>query len=806
MSWFSRLRDFPADLRYGVRILFKSPGFAAVAILALALGIGANTAIFSAVDAVLLRPLPYPAADDLVIVWEDASHQSFPRNTPAPANFFDWKSQNTVFTGMAAVRFRTANLTGESEPEMVLGCAATADLFSVLQVEPFLGRAFTAAMDRERAKVVVLTYGLWQRRYGADPAIAGRTIRMNGEAYTVLGVMPPGFHFPNRDVAFYWPSGLDAEASTRGSHFLTVVARRKPGVTLERAQSEMTTIARRLETEYPETNTKIGAVVVPLRDQITGESRRALLVLLGAAACVLLIACSNLANLLLARGAERRREIALRKALGAGEGRLIRQLVTESMVLALFGGAAGVFLGYAGVHLLKGLVPQGWPGSGVAIDGRVLAFALAATVATVILFGLLPAMKSARIDLNDALKQGSRTGIGGRSQWIRGALVVSEVALAVVLLVCAGLMIQTLHNIRGAGLGFHTDHLLTFRLLPAAKYPDQQKRAEFYESTLSRLAALPGVRSAAFAGNLPFTSMGNTVSYLIAGRPDPPPGHAQDTLFRPVTRNYFSTIGAVLKEGRGFTPDDRPSSPLVTVINEHFARLHWGSESAVGARLRLGGRDQDTYTVIGVVKDLRERGLEPPMKPAVYVMAEQADAVPVGFLVMRTETDPLRSAKAAVDAVWSVDKDQPVSLLRTMDMIVESQYENRSLQMTLLSVFASLAISLASLGLFGVLSYLVTQRVREIGLRMALGATTREVAGMFVGKGLRLTSAGLAIGVVASVLVARAMRAMLYEVAPTDPSVYAVVTGVLCAVAFAACYLPARRASRLDPMKALREE
>lgn len=801
------MRNFLADFRYGCRILLNSPGFAAIAILALALGIGANTAIFSAVDAVLVRPLPFPAAQELVVVWEEASHQSFPRNTPAPANYFDWKAQNTVFTDMAAMRYRSANLTGEGAPEVVLGRGVTANLFSVLGVQPAIGRVFTAEEDKGRAQLVVLSHGLWQRRYGGDPAIVGRAILMNGEPYTVVGVMPASFQFPDRETAFFWPSGLDAEVTNRGSHFLTVVARLKPGVTAEQAQTEMQTIARRLEAEYPSSNTKIGAVVVPLREQIAGDSRTALLVLLAAAGCVLLIACSNLANLLLAKSSGRRREIALRKALGAGRARLLRQLVTESMVLALFGGTAGVALGYAATRLLEGLVPYGLPDSSLAVDARVLAFSIAATAATVVLFGLLPALKSTRVDLNDALKQGSRGGIGGRSRWVRNALVMSEVALAMVLLVGAGLMIQTLHNMRSAEMGFRTDHLLTLRTsLPAAKYPDQQRRAQFYEQVLDRVRLLPGVRSAAFAGNLPFTAMGNTKSYAIEGVPEPPPGHSQDTLYRPVTRDYLATIGAVLNEGRAFSADDRPTSPLVAVINEHFARLHWGEQSPLGHRIRLGGNAERTYTIVGVVKDLRERGLEFPMKPGTYVLIEQADAGGGAFLVVRTSSEPLAQAKAVSDALWSVDSDQPISLLRSMDMVVEATLEDRSLEMSLLTVFAGLALVLASLGIYGVLSYLVTQRTSEIGLRMALGASTRQVTRMFVGHGLGLTAAGAAIGVIVSVNIARAMQTMLYEVTPTDPTIYLAVLAVLSAVALAACYLPARRASRVDPMAALREE
>jgi putative ABC transport system permease protein len=569
----------------------------------------------------------------------------------------------------------------------------------------------------------------------------------------------------------------------------------------------MQTIARRLEAEHPRTNAKIGAVVVPLREQIAGDAGSALLVLLGAAGCVLLIACSNLANLLLAKSTARRREIAVRGALGAGRGRLVRQMLTESAILALFGGVAGLALASAGTRLLETLVPPGLPKSSIGVDARVLVFGLAATAVTALLFGLMPALKSAQVNLNDALKEGAHGGIGGGSRWIRNALVVSEVALAVVLLVGAGLMIQTLRNMRAAETGFRRDHLLTLRLsLPGPKYPNQQTRIAFYESVLARVRALPGVRSAAFSGNLPFTSMGNTTSYAIDGRPDPGPGNAQDALYRPVTRDYFATIGAGLKEGRSFIPEDHAGSPLVVVINDYLARLHWGDRTALGGRISLGGERGRMFTVAGVLNDVRERGLELPMKPGVYVLIEQENAGTGAFLAVRTETDPLALAKGVTEAVWSVDRDQPVSNITTMDAIVDERLENRDLQMTLLGIFAGFALSLASLGIYGVLSYLVTQRVREIGLRMALGANTRQVTRMFVAQGLALTGAGLVVGVIVSLLAGRLMRAMLYGVASTDVRTYLAVTALLCGVASMACYVPARRAARVDPMRALREE
>ena len=541
----SYIEETIRDARYGLRSLTKSPGFATMAIVTLALGIGANTAIFSAVDAVLLRPLPYPAADELVIVWEEATAWGFPRNTPSPANFLDWKEQNRVFADMAAIRNFGANLTGDGDPEAISGRMATSNLFSVLGVRPAIGRTYTADEERSGAKVVVLTDGLWRRRYAADPSIVGRTIQMNGEPYAVVGVMPASFAFPDRDNDFFWPLDLVPQRTNRGNHFLTVTARLAPGVSLDRAREDMDRIAKGLAAAYPEENTNLGAVVVPLREQIAGDARTSLVVLFVAAGCVLLIACANLANLLLAKAGTRRREIAVRKALGASPMRLVRQLVTESALLAMIGGAAGLGLGHLGTRLLEDLVPFTLPVSSLTIDVRVLLFTGAITFATVLLFGAVPAFASARVDVNDSLKRESRGAVAGLTRRTRHALIVAEVTLATVLLIGAGLMIQTLHNMRTEDLGVRSDHLLTLRVaLPPARYADQTARAAFYNQVLERVRALPGVRSAAFAGNLPLTSMGNSSAFAIESRPELPSGGVQDTLYRPVTRDYFATIGA----------------------------------------------------------------------------------------------------------------------------------------------------------------------------------------------------------------------------------------------------------------------
>lgn len=794
------------DARYGIRSLARNPGFATMAVATLALGIGANTAIFSAVDAVLLRPLPYPAAQQLVVVWEDAASWGFPRNTPSPANYLDWKAQNLVFADMAATRYASANLTGHGDPEAITGRRATSNLFSVLGVAAAIGRTFSVDEERSGARVVVLTDGLWRRRYSADPSIVGQTIQMNGESYDVIGVMPATFIYPDRENAFFWPLDLSSQQNNRGNHFLTVTARLAPDVSIGQARADMDRVAKSLAAAYPSDNDNIGAVVVPFREQIAGDARMSLMVLFAAAGCVLLIACANLANLLLARAATRQREVAVRKALGANSWRLMRQLITESALLGGIGGVAGVVLGHVGTRLLEDLVPFSLPVSSLFIDVRVLIFASAITFATVLLFGTVPAFASARVDVNDSLKRESRGAVASLTRRARQALVVAEVTIATVLLIGAGLMVQTLHNMHTEDLGMRSDHLLTLRVaLPPARYADQGTRARFYDDVLERVRTLPGVRSAAFAGNLPLTSMGNSTAFAIESRPELPSGGVQDTLYRPVTRDYFATIGATRVEGRDFGTEDRAASPLVAIISEYFARTYWGARSPVGERIRIGD-SPNPYTIVGVVKDIKERGIDVSTKVATYVLIEQANANAGAFLAVRTDVEPLSLARAVTASVWAVDPHQPVSAVRSMDDIVAGVLEDRNLNMTLLGVFAILALVLASLGIYGVLSYVVTERTREIGMRMALGASAGGVAAAFVKEGLALAGVGATAGLIAAFVSARGMAAMLYGVTPTDPRIYLACLVLLSSVAALACYLPARRAARVDPVVALRND
>jgi putative ABC transport system permease protein len=797
------------DLRHGIRLARRAPLFAAITVATLALGIGANTAIYSVIDGALLRALPYGEPDRVVMVWEDASYVGFPRNTPAPANYFDWKARNRVFTEIAATRGATANLTADGPPEQVIGRRVTANFFAVLGVQPLLGRPFTEEEDLTGAEVAVISYGLWQRRYGGDAGAIGRPILMSGVTRTIIGVMPRGFVFRSRDVDFWTPMQFTpAEIANRGSHFLNVVARLRPGVTPDRAREDVQAITRQLAAEYPATNARMGAVVVPIKDDLLGDTRVELLVLMAAAGCVLLIACANLASLLLSRGLARRSEMAVRAALGADRGRLVRQMIAEAMLLAGAGGVFGLALAYAGTTIVAGLVPAALPEVQASpLDARLLAFTAALSVFTGLLFSAVPAMHAARASLQDAL-QGVRAEVGGRHALTRDALVVAQVAAALLLLVGAGLMLRTLANLRALDLGFRVDNLITMRTtLPAAKYPDAARRTSFYDRVVSGVRALPGVQEAAFVSTLPFMSQGNTTSYRIEGRTLPPddPG---DTLFRAGTADYLKTIGARLIEGR--LPDRRdegPDRPAVIVINETFARMYWAGESALGHRVRFGGENAPWRTIIGVVEDVRERGYELAMKPGTYAVYSQAgNAFTPEQLVIRADADLESVVSGARRVIAEVDPEQPVSAVRPMRDIIDLSVVDRRQQTVLLGAFAALALLLASIGLYGVLSYAVTRRRREIGLRIALGATRSAVVRLIVFHGLALTGIGLAIGVTLAWAGSRALESLLYGVVATDPATFVAVFALLGAVALAACGLPAWRAARLDPMDVLRQE
>jgi predicted permease len=609
------------DIRYGLRLLRKSPGFAFVAILTLGLGIGANTAIFSTVDALLIRALPYRDADRVVMIWEDAHEAGFPRNTPAPGNYGDWARRNRSFTGVAATRGASTNLTGGGAPEQLLGRAVTANFFPVLGVPPVAGRTFTDAEERDNAPVVVIAYGLWQRRFGGDRGVIGQSILMNGNRYEVIGVMPRGFVFRNRDIDYWVPIGLTPQlAAARNSHFLNVVARLAPGVSVAAARDDMRRIDAEIKAENPQPGRHAASVVVPIKEELLGDTRTQLLVLMGAAAAVLLIACANLASLLLSRAAGRRGELAVRAALGATRGRLVRQMVAEAVTFSLLGGVLGLAVAPAGVAVMAQLTPRGFPAQTTSIlDLRLLAFTLFVSLATGVAFSLLPAVQAARASMRDALQQGARSAVGGAGRLTRDALVVLQVAAALVLLAGAGLMLRTMANLRAIDLGFRPDHLLTLRTsLPALKYKDIEQRKAFYQRVIDEVRALPGVENTGYGSTLPFMSAGNTRWFAIDGR-TPAEGDIYDTLFRVATTQYLQTLGVTLIEGRLFEERDMtPAAPGV-VINETMATQYWRGASAMGSRMHIGDPKGPAYTVIGVVKDIRERGYTLAMKPGVYV-------------------------------------------------------------------------------------------------------------------------------------------------------------------------------------------
>jgi putative ABC transport system permease protein len=803
--------DLLDDLRYAVRVLRKTPVFTVAAIGTLALGIGANTTIFSLVQALLLQPLPYQNPDQVVLVWEDQTGAAgVPRAVSAPGNYRDWRASSRSFTDMAATGFAFTNLTGDGAPEVVLGRRVTADFFSVLGVQPVLGRDFTAADDTSGARVVIISHALWQRRYRGDPGIVGRTISMSVQrvgdvTHEVIGVAPSSLVFLSRDIDYWVPMQFSPEeAATRGNHFLDVVARLKPGASVEAADAEVRTIAKRLSEQYPDTNRGIGAVVAPIREHILGASRVQVIALMSAAAAIVLIACANLASLLLARASVRRGEYAVRLSLGATRGRLTRQVVVEALCLSIGGGVLGLAIPVLTTTFIERIVPIGLQAFTVSLmDWRLLAFAGALSIATGLLFSVGPAFQSAHASTADVLQQHARGNVGGRSGAFRDSLVVVQVAATLVLLVAAGLMLRTLANLNAVALGFDANDLLTMQAPLMPKWADPIKRPAFYETVLDGVRALPGVRGAAFGSTLPFQA-GSSRFFSIDGR-QPLPGEQRDTLFRIGTADYLQTLRVTPVEGRLLDARDGRDAPRAVVVNETLVRQFMAGQSALGRQIRFDPTEPP-FTVVGVVKDVLERGYGQEPKPAVYVTSAQGPRFfPTINLIVRVNGDPLGYVPAIQRIVRAVDPDQPVRLARTMTDLIGLTIGDRRQQTTLLVVFGALALVIASLGLYGLLAQTVSARGREIGIRMALGATWRNVLRTVMSRGIVLTGAGVGIGAVLAWSVTRALDTLLYGVRATDPLTFVMVAALLGTVSAVACAIPAVRAARVDPMLVLRD-
>jgi putative ABC transport system permease protein len=799
------------DLNYAVRMLFKRLGFTLTAIPALALGIGVNSAIFSVINTILLRPIPYAAQEELMILSE-VNPKKGPDQIPvAPPNLADWKSQNSVFKGLASYRSGTSasfNLTSEAEPERIQGAFISAGLLPVLGAQPGKGRNFTEDEEKPGSNLVaIISHGLWQRRFGSDPNILGRSLTLNGVSYSIVGVMPPDFQFPIQPekVELWVPLSLPKEVmQDRMAHMLRVVARLKTGVKQEQAQSEMNAIAGRLQQGFPNTNTDLGVVVVPMLDQIVGNMRVGLWILLGAVVFVLLIACANVANLLLARSTARRKEIAIRTALGASRLRLIRQLLTESALLSLLGGALGLLLAVGGLKLLVAISPSNIPRlQELRLDGRVLGFTFLVSLLTGIIFGLAPSLQSSRTDLTESLKEGGKTSSGAHNSQLRNALVVTEMALALLLLIGAGLMTQSFARLRQVKPGFNPENTLTMRItLPNNKYPADTQGHAFYQLLLQRVSSQPGVQSADVVTSVPLSGQQTVFAFDIPGRPAPGPGEVLNADYRAASPGYFRTMGIPLIRGRFFTDDDRKGASRVLIINETMARRYWPNEEPVGKLVNVG---LGPHEIVGVVGDVRQMGLEVGPNAEMYEPYLQTPWKSL-TLVVRSRSEPKNLAAAVIQEVRNVDKDQPVSNVKLLEDIVAEAIAQPRLYTMLFNIFAGVALLLAAVGLFGVITYSVSQRTREIGIRMALGGQQGDVLRLVVGQGVQLAAIGIAIGLLAALFTTRILATFLYGVSSLDPVTFAGGVVVLMAVTLLASFIPARRAIKVKPMIALRHE
>jgi predicted permease len=808
--------DMIQDVRYGLRVLLKRPGFTLLTVLTLALGIGACTAIFSVVNGVLLKPLPYRNPDRLIRIFERNSRQ--PKFPMAMGNFQDYREQNSTLESLALYTRRDVELATDDQPERLAALGVTSDFFDVLGVAPMLGQGFHRENELpENNSVVIFSYGLWQRRFNSDPDIIGKPITLSGRPFTILGVMPPGIQHVGGDyrstphgesVDAWWPLEMRPQAS-RGPHFCNVVGRLKPGVSVAQADADFNAIAGQLAEQYPRTNQGWSIAVEPLHEVLVGRTRTTLWVLLGTVFFVLLIACVNVANLLLAQATSREREMALRAAMGAGRGRILRQLLTESLLLATLGGVAGIVLAKWAIELLRLLGPEQLPRlQAVTIDWQILLFSLLISFFTGVLFGLMPALHAGRIDLNESLKEGGRGGSSGKKQRrVRDALVIAEIALAMVLLVGAGLLMRSFLKLQQTDPGFQAEGVLTASLsLPGARYAEPQKVTAFHEQLLERLSALPGVQTVGLTSDLPWTGYDENAGFIIEGQA-PTPNDNPSGRYHFVSADYFSTIGVPLIDGRFFTTADRTGAQNVLLINQSLAARYWPDESAVGKRITFTSQPKETdwFTIIGIVGDVKDFPTSPAAAPAFYWPILQRPFAQL-TLAIGTTGEPLNLVDAVRGEVRALDKDLPLADVKPLTAVAAEAVASQRFTLWLVGSFALTALLLASVGIYSVLSYLVAQRTQEIGIRVALGAQAGAVLGLVIKQGMTLALSGVTLGLVGAFGLTRLMKNLLYGVSATDLWTFSVIALLLTGVALAACYVPARRATKVDPMIALRSE
>jgi predicted permease len=799
------------DLRYALRMLRSKPGFTIVAVATLALGIGANTAIFSAIDAVLLRPLPYPNPDRLAMLWMDNRRLGLHEDLTSYPNYEDWK-KNRVFADMAGFRPGDGILSGQEEPVRVRAALVNWNFFPVLGVSPAIGRAFTPDEDQpDKDRVVILSDGLWKRQFGSDRHVLDKTIELNGTPHRIVGVMPSDFAFPSKDTQLWKPLAPSQRTrGNRGGFFLSVIGRLKPGVTTEQARAEMTRIGAEIETAHPDSNKGYGVWVVPLLSQIVGTLREALWILLGAVAFVLLIACANVANLLLGRSAARGREIAVRSALGAGRSRIIRQLLTESLLLALIAGAFGLAIAFWGIRALALLAPKELPRlDEIAIDSRVLIFTLGISLLAAIFFGMAPALRASRADLNEGLREGGRNMAGGlRSRFVRSSITVAEVAFSMILLTGAGLMIRALLNLQSVDPGFQTENVLTWRVSPSrTKFAQPPQVAAFYGDLLQRIQSLPEVQAAGAITDVFLSLTPNSGSFTVEGKPSPPPEQQIEATTDAVSPNYFQAMRVPLVKGRFFDERDGPNTTPVVLINDTMAKRFWSGEEPVGKRFKFGGPNSTApwLTVVGVVRDMRRQGLEKLARCETFGSILQRPARGM-TVVVRTSSDPLKLAGLIRGQVRSADKDAVLYEVSTIANQIGDSLAQRRFETLLLGLFALVALTLAAIGIYGVVFQSVSQRLNEIGVRIALGAQKGDLLRMIVGEVLVLVLSGAAIGALAALALNRTLSTVLYSVGSADPLTYVAVFALLALVATIAGFIPALRATRVDPINALRYE